>query len=566
MELTVENNPIVLPDAGSISIEKNSPVFHDNVGAFSYPFPVPTDENASSLGYPGRQERANDIPDKNFSLLENGLKILSGNIDFDSTTREETGLILKSGNSEFSKKVEKKLISDLNLGSEDGYTSFTQAAIQAKLDEWNTRNAQTYVSDYVCCPFAVKDTDGNQVIVNEVTNDSGTAKLTMPAFDSNDDFSHFFCFQFGAGWLVQKIYEALGYTVSSNIITSDSFLRQFVVFGKIIRIYSDTYWVGSGTVDADGHLNLEPGSTLYVTRNIIDPFEYGTLAPDWDIANFISSVKMALGVVIDIDERLKKVSIYKKKSLFDKSNIVEKGEELEDYSHDEDRSFDGFKIEYKTQDDDLAVESDLEISGYVDNEANLPDPGSEYKDKIILAKDTSRYFKCTYDSSTYSWEEIGRLQSYSRDNGENEYSIDVTVPYQVAWGDIDIPEINYVLQGDKTFEDLGKMAMTLFRSGWPANSVVYPLLSFDRFSLDASRDYTSSMKPEYLYTVLYKLFVDWQTYRARKCIKYLAINLADAVSLRYDQRLKISGIPILIDKIIFELPFIDVIKIDGYMT
>ena len=106
MKLTINNKAIALPVGGTISLERVSPFMNDNSGSYSFPFPVPTLPNQQNLGWPGKLERIGDVIDQTFILEESGVQILRGSVEYDSVTKDEIGLILQSGATEFNKKMD----------------------------------------------------------------------------------------------------------------------------------------------------------------------------------------------------------------------------------------------------------------------------------------------------------------------------------------------------------------------------------------------------------------------------------------------------------------------------
>ena len=565
INLKIDNNLVVLPAEASISIEKNSPVLNDEVGAFSYPFAVPTTKNQKLLGYPGRLERAGDITDKSFILDENGIQIIRGKVEIDESDTQ-TGIILQSGNNEFTNLMKEKKLSDLDFGKEVWFTEFTSEAIQAKLDAWNLKNAFPSVSSYVCCQFSVKDAEGNQVLVNKYDISANTAKLSYN-YDSTDQFQKYYCLQFSVGWILQKIYESANYRVIVNEITGSVF-NDVCIFSKIMRVFREGYFAGSASYDLEGHLNVEPGGIQYISEGPVSDFLiFKDIMPDFDVVEFVNSMKSLLCLSIDIDERLNTVSIYFKKTIFQQSSLIKiKSSEITGWKHSEHKIKNGFSLTYKDQADELAIESEYEIFAYVANETSKPAPAEGYKDKVIHVNATNRDYKCVFNSPDYSWEEIGRLKSLTIGTEENNFEISADIPMQIILGDIDIPIIDFAINKDEIYINLDKIYISWFRGIHQLNLVNYPLMSFDRYSLNGIVDFTTSLKPAYLYETVYKEFINWKTYRARECTKYLKLTLAEVVQLQWRKRYVISGIPILLNQINFEVPYRGIVKINGFTT
>lgn len=564
IKLSVNDIPVVMPLDAQISIEKNSPVLNEDVGSFSFPFPVPTDKNRTILGYPGRLERAGDIQVKNFILDENGIQLLRGEVEIDSTINNETGLTLQAGNTEFTNLMKDKKLSDLDFGKEAWITDFTVEAIQAKLDGWNLKNAAPSVSAYVCCQFAVKDAGGNQVLVNEYDLSTSTARLSI-SFNSTDQFQKYYCLQFSVGWVLQKIYESANYRVVVNEITGSVF-NDVCVFSKIMRVFREGYFAGSASYDLDGHLNIAPGGTLYLTQGpVYDYLFFKDIMPDFDVVEFVKSIKSLLCLSVDIDERLNTVSIYFKKTIFQESSLIKiESSEITGWEHSEHEATDGFSLTYKDQSDEFAIESDYEIFAYVTTEANKPTAAEGYNDKVIHVNATGRDYKCIYESPDYSWKEIGRLKALKIGNGKNEFDISAKIPVQNVLGNIDIPVVDFAINRDDIYLNVDQLYISWFRAFRLVNTKNYPLMSFDRYSINGSIDFTTSLKPAYLYETVYKEFINWKTYQARECTKYLKLSLIEVVQLQWRKRYVISGIPILLNQVSFEIPYTGIVKVNGF--
>lgn len=563
ISLKVNNQSVNLTESAKISIEKNSPVLNDQVGAFSYPFAVPTAKNQKLLGYPGRLERAIDIPTQNFILDEDGVQILRGQIDYDEITADETGLVLQSGNTEFSKLMDGKNLSDLDFGSEPWFTEFTVSNIQDKLNEWNIKNAAE-INDYVCCPFAVKDSDGNQIVVNNLDTSVSPAYLRIDV-DSTTLFEKYYCLQFSVSWLLSKIYEYAGFIVSANEILESEF-KNVVIFGNILRIYR------SNMVEQEIQTGQDPPQVVvsYEEGYTAEFIYYKDLMPEIDVLEFIKVAKSLLCITIDIDEKLKKVSfLYNKGILTTPIDNSYNNSELKGYIHKEISKSKGFKLFFSGQDDNMATDYDLShVSSQVNFEFDLPTPNAGWLNSIIEVRHSSRFYKCEKNSSDqYNWNEIARLKMVTSGTEETKFEIYAKVPCQVVVNNIDMPSLNITIDTLVNYLNIKQMYFSLFQGNYPFMGSICPVLSFDRYSTgNGTWDYGKSLKPAYLYETVYKEFINLKTYRARECTKYLQLSLAEVVALQFRKRYLISGVSILLNKVNFDLPYRGIVKINGFTT
>jgi hypothetical protein len=569
ISLKVNNQSLILPESAKISIEKNSPVFNKDTGAFSYPFAVPTEKNQKILAFPGRLERANDLPDQTFILAEDGIQILSGTVDYDDVTAPETGLILQSGTTEFTKKMDGKKLSEINFGRETWFNDFDNITpIINKLNEWNARNSELNVIDYVVCPFAINGTDDNILVVNKHDYSTEIAELKV-FFSSPVAYNNVYCLQFSVNWVLVKLYEAAGFRIIKNELI-DSEFKNVVVFGKLFRIYQEyVSWEWQ---------NPQPGAPagfINIIGYVGDYIYYKDLMPDQDVLDFIEAIKSALCITIDIDERLKTVSFIFNKNILNAENIDNSHnlKELKGFAHKEKKSLNGIKLFYTDQDDDYTSETDFTASlGEFDNETSKPVAKEDYYKKIIKITSVNRYYICDKnDLDEYVWKRYARLQAYKTGNGEDETEIKIKVPPQLVkdinfTGDADMPFINFTLSTFENFTDINQLAILLFRGRRPPTFISHPVLSAEQYSPDGSIDYNSSLMPSYIYVALFKEWVNSKAYKKREVTKYLLLSLAEVVSLQFRKRYLISGVSILLNKVNFDLPYRGIVKINGFTT
>jgi len=556
IRLTVDNQAIVMPVDARISIEKNSPVLNENVGSFSYPFPVPTEKNRAVLGYPGRLERAGDIPIKLFRLEDNGVHIISGEIEIDSVTSADTGIVLQSGNTEFSKRMKDKKLEDINYGAESWPTN--DDALDSKLAYWDTANT-TDNGKYVMSSFLIKPISGTTPIVinrqNKVTEDFQPTILKMFVFAMLRVGN--FSLQFRISFIIRKIYESAGYLIKEDSFKPSQF-NSAILFGKIINV-------------------ADHGTFIIPT---LASLEYSTLMPDVKVLDFINTVQSMFCLVFDLDEKKKEVHITFKKDIFlNESLDTTKITELTGWEHTEKRETKGYSLQYTDQDNENDTKYDYEIMTTAFT--MLPAVGVEGATvRVIYGVSQAEYeagepyYNRDYivvknAADVLEWIEIGRLKASREGYGENEIEIDVNIPDQqkYTWtGQIfECPTLPGVTYGiDSPLVPVPYLAISIYRGrkGWGACN--YPYTSFDRVSIDGEIDAGVSLKPAYLYESVYKDFINWKTYRARECTKYLKLTLIEVVQLQWRKRYVISGIPILLNQVSFEVPYSGIVKVNGF--
>lgn len=564
MKLTVNKQLIQMPVDAKISIERNSPVLNEKTGTFSYPFPVPTLPNEKALGYPGRLQRVGYLSSKEFVLEDGGLQILRGEIDFDEDiTREETGIILGSGNLIFSEQMEHKRLGDFDYGSEPFPYTPRNATDQEKIDgenpivmvmNWRTKTAAN--GDFVLAPFW-GSFQGTDVVINQVNSDGLLSLNYYPALP----LQTVFCLQFKFDFIIRKIFEGAGYTIIENEFETSEFIDA-VLFGKLMPV---KYWLYQGTGMP------EPEARLYYPE--IDTLYYADLMPDLNVLDFMAMIKEMFCLAIDIDERRKQVSIFFRKGIFEPENVEQLGKcELAGWKHSEKRTPEGFKLFYQDQDDSFDTRGDYTISETMADYASLPAVSENYYELVVHVTDIDRdYILTDADGGDYEWRRIGRLKPYMEGEGEKEFELKVNIPanekrlIQELSLELEAPVVPVSIAAyTEHFLEYGTY-VSLFRGSLAlAGGAVFPYINNDRFLLDGSVDYQSTLTPTYLYDNYYADFVNWQTYHARGASKLLKLPLIKVINLQFRKRYVINGIPILLNKINFELPHKGVVKVEAF--
>lgn len=579
MKLTVGGKKIAIPLDAKISIEKSSPFMNDDTGSFSYPFAVPTLPNQQLLGWPGRLQRVGDIADKSFILEHNGVQIFRGETEFDTVTKDEIGLILKSGYTEFKQKMTDKVLGDIDYGSEwwpvsDDYYGTNNGdvpSIFAKFEEWNTAN-NVDNGIYVVAPFIIgsPSDDFGKRAVNRLI--SGGEYLPLGV-----DYNHaqwwigeaaaypdklLFSLQFKVSFLMQKIFDSAGYTITENEFITSEF-NKAVIFGNVFQLWY--------------YQNTELGHC--VTYPVLETLNYAALMPDIDVIDFMDAIKNMFCLMFVIDERKKEVSIRFKKEIFAANNTAALDmKELQGWEHRELPAKKGFALRYSSQDNDKDLEYNYAISETVDTLPTGLVEGNIYH----LTPYDRDYIVVLNSDNVLEWQEIGRLKEAREGKGENVVELDVCVPAQVAFkfdgdgGLFDapwLPKISHVpdsYQSAKILPTTDFLAVSLYHGIKNNAGSSYPLISFDRYwcnpTIVPTIDNEMSLKPAYLYDRIYSDVINWQTYRARGFTKYVQLTLSELLMLQWDKKYVINSIEIILDKINFELPHYGTVKIEGFTS
>jgi hypothetical protein len=559
MKLTIAGRQIALPADAKISIEKSSPMLNSDTGSFSYPFPVPTAPNQQALGWPGKLQRMGEIADQSFLLEDGGLQIFRGEVDYDEVSADEIGVILKSGFTEFYKKMEGKKLKDIDFGSESWPVSSSVgvniAGIRAKMDEWrlsnDTDNGKYIMTDFVIgLGYGITSHDANPMMhVNKYFHtDGGTGIQFM--YNGSGGYNYAcFCLQFKVFFVIEKIFEFSGYTITEEMLSQYDFFKKLIIFGNILTLqtHNDEYAVP-----------------------VLDQLEYSTLMPDIEVLTFLESFQNMFCLVFEIDERKKEVRIKYKKDVFLPENLDGlKIKELAGWMHRETPPRNGFKLSYVTQEN--ALDTYTEYPPVVENVLVLPAATQEGQIVRILSKECDYLTQDT--DGVLSWVEVGKLREVVVGDGENALEINAQIPTQMQYK-------LYYLDNEMTFEcpvfkNVKRMssevitvmpffAVSLYHGRKTMTGSLIPYTSPSRYSMDGTIDTGISLTPTYLYNTLHSDFLQWQTYRARPFTKYIELTLPELLALQWGKRYTINGIVIILDKISFELPYAGKVEVEGY--
>ena len=546
MKLNIAGKPVALKLDATISITRSSPALNEDTGSFSFPFPVPTLPNQQNLGWPGRLQRAGDIADQSFVLEEQGLQVMRGIVDYDQVTKEEIGVILKSGITEFRNHMSGKNLADIGFGSEPWLPAqFTNQQVIAKLLEWDTANT-TSNGKYVVPPFAINAaiTVPPLDFVNEVNKITG--KLVYDTGGTRQNTS-IYMLQFRIYFLLEKIFESAGYTVLADELKTSEFSGA-VMYSRIINIRYASVRFGIPGLDQTGDLY------------------YSQLMPNITVLQFVDTMAKMFCMMFDIDERKKTVKILFKKNIFAPDNVDPlEIVELKGWQHSEESQPGGFSIKYAAQDDTLDTKSD-----YIpDREVSIL-PAPTIEDEILKVTMLQSDYITVLNGEVFEWKQIGRLKEYTEGTGSQKIELEVKIPRMIAHADgYPVPKAEITpLNRSYAFAAMTDMIIAIYHGRMDVNGVLIPYSSGDRWGIADgwSIGLTTYLAPEYLYLQLYKDFLEWKAYRARAFTKYIELSLPEVLNLRFDKKYVIDGIEVILDIINFELPHRGVVKIDGFTS
>ncbi len=564
MKLTVNNNRIYMPSDAKISIEKNSPVLNDDTGTFSYPFPVPTLPNQKNLGWPGRLQRVGNIPDRSFVLEDQGVQVLKGEVDYtDGVTRDEVGVVLKSGMTEFYTVMKDVMLSDIDLGSEYLWSSTPAwSAIDAKLAAWDVYNA-TANNPIVAAPCMMNGVTGDiafesqyeSAYINNHDPETGYLTIKKIIIPPRYFWAGYFMLQFKVWWLIEKIFNTHGYEIVVNDVKDTG-------YNKAI-LFTRPFYVSA--------VGLSGGATR---ANPYGDLEYSSLMPSVSVLDFLDAVKSMFCLALDIDERRREVRLYFRKTIFEASSLDKrKLVEMAGWEHDEVNAMDGFSFRYQSQDDKLATEEDYEIDAVV---TELPTP-TEESETCRISESGHDYIAEYDEEETLVWVRIGRLKGVTTGNGEDTTEINVNVPEQESFKSIEGAKMDGInrlmdLSGGR-FVDVSSLYISLYHGLRYMGDYAFPYTCGENYSKNkwfsvVQQTYlyhytTPSLTPAALYADVYEDWLNWH-YQARAWKKYFRMSLQEVINLQWNKRYVVNGIPIILDKIKFDLPYNGIIEVDGY--
>jgi len=463
---------------------------------------------------------------------------LVGEVEFDDVDDKNIGVILKSGNTEFWAKIKDVKLADIDFGSETWLTANTsQELIAAKYTEWDTANTAEN-APIVRIPFLFDKDDLTAEIMGN-TWYMGEGAIQPLAFMQ----------QFRAWYMIEKVFEHFGYTVTANALKTSEF-AQLIVFTKPF------YFAFTPSEEDPNVFNVFPGT---------DTLTYSGLMPDMSVQDFLDGIKSTPGAVFSIDDRTRKVIITLLRDQFLPDNIdLMDITELKGWQHRECEATDGYELSYQSQDDENDTKSDYLINQTVED--TLPPPTAE--GTIIHVNSVNRDYivvKKAIDSTLY-WSIIGRLKPFISGNGGLKIEFNVKVP---ATHSVDYRMHPYLPIGpsrkyDQTLwllsTNMSELYISLFRGTVSIGGNSNLLICAEKYAPDVS----PSLEPADLHALCYEAYSTWKSTQARGFTKYIQLTLSQLMSLQWGKRYFISGVRVVFEKINYEVPFTGIVKVDGF--
>jgi len=589
MRLTIGKEPVCIPSDASISLERSSPALNENVGSFSYPFSVPRLPNQRVLGWPGKLERVGDILDQGFILEDSGIQVLRGTMEYDSVTKESIGIILKSGATEFFSNVlddnpqnDGSSLPDLDFGHEDwfGYLPVTIEAFNAKLTSWDQAN-RIPDSPFVVAPFRFTTVTVAEIFGNKHSTSGYLIQSTWL-----EDKSDYYMLQFKAWYMVERIFQHYGYTITKNELKTSDFSN--------LVIFSRPFAVTATEVDLEAFPDAALNDRLIFPW--IDQLTYAHLMPQIKTVDFLSEIKALMGLSYNIDDLNKTVAIMQLKSMVSNKEQPVELTELSGWEHREimrSSAAEGFSLKYAAQDDALSTRSDYNIDLVVADYAHLG--WADWPDQIYSVTNVGRDFISVMIDTHTEWREIGQLKPMESGAQKTQIEFNVKVPLNtyiknnntifVPLTNVSFnpslfkgPHLTFPAYAEGQYHDMGatlllmsQIHVSLYR-GAVTNSLIttvpfqiapMPFLSADKWITSETLD----LSPQGIYDSLYREYLTWKTLSsARTFTKYVRLTLPQLLSLSWSKRYVISGVMVILSKINYDLPFTGVVKIEGYVV
>ena len=563
MNLTIGNQRVALHRDSTLSLERLSPALNEKVGSFSYPFSVPTQPNQKILGWPGVLERTGELALKSFVVEDQGLQVLRGEVEYDTVTREDIGIILTSGLTELYTNLERMKddgsnLSNLNWGSEEWFSDqpTTWELFQAKLTSWDANNRAPNAS-YLVSPFQYFPVDSPVIFANK---HNAAGYLTQTYADL--DVGFMYQLQFRAWWMVERIFEILGYTVLLNEL-KDKEWKQLVIHSRPFLIT---------LIQADQELY----NNQILVHPPIDALQYAFLMPTVSTYDFMEEMRILMGLAFDIDDLKKEVKILQLKSIIAPSESTTELIELSGWQHKEGKSTseDGYSISFITQDNPLDNRADYTLDTTVATYSAMPNLLTTAVGYTCRVSAVQRDYIIVDDGLGKYWDVIGRLKPKVSGLQKINIEFNVKVPTTIYNGSIfKGPRMKITFTASEygmTLYDVTEIYASLYRgtvtnfviATIPFQTVPIPFLSADNWS----QNETISLCPQALFESVYLEYLVWKSSSARSFVKFVRLTLPQLLALEWNSRYVISGVRVILSKINYDLPFTGMVRLEGYVV
>jgi hypothetical protein len=501
-------------------------------------------------------------------------------VEYDTVTNEEIGIILKSGVTEFYTNVEDdnpendgSSLFDLDLGQEEwfGELPVTIEQFQAKLTQWDDLN-RAPDSGIIVAPFRLTNDTGTLFLGN-MHNASGYLTQTTWLEDESNDYM----LQFKAWWLLEKIFEHYGYTVTVDELKTGDFTG--------LTILTRPFAVTASAVDPEVYPEAALNDRMIFPS--VDNLIYKQLMPEVKTIDFLNEMKTLMGLSYDIDDLNKKVKIIQLKSIIAGTEEATELQELSGWQHKEGKitPADGYSLAYQTQADPLDNRSDYIVEIVYANDE------SEFEnlevDDVFSVTSLARDYLVTRPDVAISFKQIGRLKPKVSGKQKTAIEFNVMVPQSVYGNDLKevtggplftgpLLKLSSTITTGEYYEmgatllPMPAIYVSIYRgmitnlliTTIPFQTVPIPFLSADRWILSE----TVYLSPERIYELVYAEYLSWKTAGAREFTKFIQMTLPELLALEWGKRYFVNGVKVVLSKINYELPFTGIVQVEGYVV
>lgn len=396
LKIEISNEVIDLFPDTSIPMKFMSPAFNQ-IGTHSFPFKIPnTPKNRRKFNHINSLSADASNNEAPFKMSFGGINFLAGNVKVIDSALRYFNCYFKADKGNFNSLVKGKLLSDVNYGGVR-----TQASMEDNLEDILTGEYPDW--DYTMFPVVNKNlmdgslredkwndlTNNHNQLQNYFYND-GTG-YSLPNFITPFPY---LCF------VIDCIFNELGYNISRNDISADDELRTLCIYSP--------------------NVILNTGLSLYFAYNLAH------FVPRIPIGDFILALENSLGVNFFINDNVKDVKIIFKKNIIRNQDYEELKaiKNTEAVSH---KITDGFLAGFEAESGDAAFETYFKdmlespatlgpVATYGDLAGLSPD-----ENDICFVQDERKFYKYGWDSvsSTNQWSFLSYdYSSYKSGNGD----------------------------------------------------------------------------------------------------------------------------------------------------
>ncbi len=552
LQLKVNSEFVDLGSDPVISLDEESPVFEkDSIpGGFSFPFVLPiTDRNRRIFQFPERIEKSSDmVIELDFELYHTGKLRVTGTI-----VVKQAGVDYQSylsvGSGDFASKVKDDKLATVDLGG---------------VRTWANKVEFSQEDDFALFPVYNPNFLNGLSGYNWEVNDYKLNHYESGLFVVSGTFA--ICpFPF-LSYIVRRIFTGYGFSVSSNILETDSELKKLVLYSTYDAISLETTteekWIQIG-IDPYDRSPIEEWIDITTTTRTMDTFDLADSMPDVKISDFLKWLRNRFNLAFVFD-RFGSLKIIRRDHLITTSELTEltpgatgsptiisikplSGIKLS-WDHDPDDGL--FAEEYFKKID----ENQDNYKGPVANTSELALLTPEIND-IYFVVSLDAYFQYAFlddvgdGTEGYSWVQwsIG-FQNYLIGEGKDNFNSGLStlrmVNFQrdISGPTIRCPWTEQLSNGIERTEKQLFSARVLLYQGMQedSNSDLYPHGSSDNLDISgnkiASANLTLKWEGEFgIYTQLWEDYLSWWT--NRKQVNWIILNPA---SLTFDRRYQIG--------------------------